>query len=68
MKNRARSNRLLNKRRRRGMLTVEWILMITVVVIGIVGGLAAVRNAILSELHDLAGAITALNIVDDNNP
>ena len=57
-----------NKRRRRGMLTVEWILMITVVVIGIVGGLAAVRNASLSELHDLAGAISALNIVDDNNP
>jgi len=54
-----------NKRRRRGMLAVEWILIVTVVVIGIVGGLAAVRNAILSELHDLAGAINALNIVDN---
>ncbi|MCE9556853.1 MAG: hypothetical protein K8T91_26190 [Planctomycetes bacterium] len=57
----------MSKRRRRGMLTVEWILMITVVVIGIVGGLACVRNAILTELHDLAGAITALNITDSNN-
>jgi hypothetical protein len=47
------------------MLTVEWILIVTVVVIGIVGGLAAVRNSILSELHDLAGAIDALNIVDN---
>jgi len=57
--------RAKKQRRRRGMLTVEWILIVTVVVIGIVGGLAAVRNAILSELHDLAGAITALNIVDN---
>ena len=52
-------------RRRRGMITVEWILFVTVVVIGVVGGMAAVRNAILSELHDMAGAISALNIVDN---
>jgi hypothetical protein len=49
-------------RRRRGMLTLEWILLVTVVVIGIVGGLGAVRNALLSELHDLANCIQALNI------
>ena len=47
---------------RRGMLSLEWILLITVVVIGIVGGVGAVRNALLSELHDLAEAIQALNI------
>jgi hypothetical protein len=47
------------------MITVEWILFVTVVVIGVVGGMAAVRNAILSELHDMAGAISALNIVDN---
>ncbi len=51
--------RTLNKRR--GMLSVEWILMVTLLVIGIVGGLAAVRMALNSELLDLAAAIEALS-------
>jgi hypothetical protein len=49
-------------RKRRGVLTLEWILLITVVVIGIIGGLGAVRNATLGELTDLAEAIEALNV------
>jgi hypothetical protein len=49
-------------RKRRGVLTLEWTLLITVVIIGIIGGLAAVRGAILGELKDLAQAIQALNI------
>ena len=49
-------------RQRRGVLTLEWTLLITVVIIGIIGGLGAVRGAILGELQDLAEAITALNI------
>ena len=49
-------------RRRRGVLTLEWVLLITVVIIGIIGGLGAVRGAILGELQDLAQAIEALNI------
>lgn len=48
------------KRRRRGLLTFEWLLLITVVVIGIVGGLAVVRNSLIDELCDLALAIDAL--------
>jgi len=48
-------------KQRRGVLTVEWILLITVLVIGIIAGLGAVRNAILSELNDLANAIQALS-------
>ena len=47
---------------RRGVLTLEWILLITVVVIGIIAGLGAVRDAILEELKDLADAIAALNV------
>ncbi|HZZ72054.1 MAG TPA: hypothetical protein VFE24_07355 [Pirellulales bacterium] len=47
---------------RRGVLTLEWILLITVVVIGIIAGLGAVRDAILAELKDLADAILALNV------
>ena len=49
-------------RRRRGVLTLEWILLVTVIVIGIIGGLGAVRNATLGELTDLAEAITHLNV------
>lgn len=48
--------------RRRGVLTLEWILLITVVVIGVIGGLGAVRNATLGELTDLAEAIESLNV------
>jgi len=48
---------------RRGMLTLEWILLLTVVVIGVIGGLAAVRNAILDELHDLQQVI--MNLTPD---
>jgi len=55
------------RRARRGMLTLEWILLITVVVIGIIGGLGAVRNALLGELHDLAECIESLNICDDDD-
>jgi hypothetical protein len=49
-------------RRRRGVLTLEWILLVTVIVIGIIGGLGVVRTATLGELKDLAEAITHLNV------
>lgn len=48
--------------RRRGALTLEWILLVTVIVIGIIGGLGAVRSATNGELIDLAGAIRNLNM------
>jgi Flp pilus assembly pilin Flp len=41
----------------RGVLTFEWILLITLIVIGIVGGLSAVRDAVIDELGDVAGAV-----------
>ena len=44
-----------------GVLTFEWILLLTVLVIGIVGGLSAVRDAVISELGDVAEAITNLD-------
>lgn len=49
------------RKQRRGVLTLEWILLVTVLVIGVIGGLGAVRNATLSELADLANAIEAIN-------
>jgi len=45
----------------RGVLTFEWILLITVVVIGIVGGYSAVRDAVIDEMGDIAGAVIAVD-------
>lgn len=44
-----------------GVLTFEWILLLTVLVIGIVGGLSAVRDAYIDELGDTAEAMTSLD-------
>jgi Flp pilus assembly pilin Flp len=43
-----------------GVLTFEWILLITIIVIGVVGGVSVVRDALVSELGDVTGA--AVNI------
>ncbi|NMC21054.1 MAG: hypothetical protein GYA33_11625 [Thermogutta sp.] len=53
---------------RRGMLSFEWVLLISLLVIGIIGGLAAVRNALLSELNDLAQAVEAINVCGTCDP
>ncbi|MDO4569770.1 MAG: hypothetical protein Q4D38_05255 [Planctomycetia bacterium] len=44
-----------------GVLTFEWILLLTVLVIGIVGALSAVRDAINTELGDVATAMISLD-------
>ncbi|MCA9102110.1 MAG: hypothetical protein R3C10_05425 [Pirellulales bacterium] len=44
-----------------GVLTFEWILLITLVVIGIVGALSAVRDATISELGGVAGAVVSID-------
>lgn len=54
-----------SRHKRRGVLTLEWILLITVIVLGIIGGLGAVRNATLGELIDLAEAIEQLNVTPE---
>ncbi len=56
-------NARLRKSARRGALTLEWTLLVTVLVIGIIGGLGAVRNATNGELIDLAEAIEAINVL-----
>lgn len=45
-----------------GVLTFEWILLITVLVIGITGGLSAVRDALVAELGDVASAVLGVNL------
>lgn len=58
----SRAPRKNSRAKRRGVLTLEWVLLITVIVIGIIGGLGAVRNATTNELIDLAEAIESLNV------
>ncbi|MGB9687848.1 hypothetical protein [Thermogutta sp.] len=44
-----------------GVLTFEWILLITILVIGIVGGLSAVRDGLITELGDVVEAVISLD-------
>jgi Flp pilus assembly pilin Flp len=44
-----------------GVLAFEWVLLVTLLTIGIVGGLAAARDAIIDELGDVAQAMLALD-------
>jgi Flp pilus assembly pilin Flp len=44
-----------------GVLSFEWTLLLTLLVIGIVAGLAGARDAIIDELGDASQAILALD-------
>ena len=44
-----------------GVLSFEWVLMITLLTIGVVSGLAAARDAIVDEVGDAAQAMVALD-------
>jgi len=44
-----------------GVLTFEWVLLITLVVIGVIGGVSAVRDAMISEMGDVCGAMVAVD-------
>lgn len=44
-----------------GILSFEWVMLLTLLVIGIVGGLAAARDAIIDELGDIAQATLNLD-------
>lgn len=48
-------------KKRRGSIFVEYLLLLTIVGIGVLVGLAVVRVALINELHDLAAAINAIN-------
>lgn len=56
-------NRTLAKlwRENDGSLSFEWTMVLTLLVIGIVGGLAAARDAIIDELGDVAQAAGAID-------
>jgi Flp pilus assembly pilin Flp len=44
-----------------GALSFEWTLLVTILTIGIVGGLAAVRDSVIDEFGDVAQAMLALD-------
>lgn len=50
---------------RRGVLTFEWLLISTLLVIGIVGGLAVLRDAVSAKFVMLGGAVGKLDMSYD---
>ena len=46
---------------RKGAIFVEYLLLVTIVGIGVIVGIACVRQALNNELFDLANAINAIN-------
>jgi Flp pilus assembly pilin Flp len=44
-----------------GVLSFEWTLLLTLLTIGVVGGLAAARDAIIDELGDVAEAAQGID-------
>ena len=44
-----------------GVLSFEWVLIITLLVIGIVGGVAATRDAVIDELGDVSAAALCMS-------
>ena len=43
------------------LIATEWVFVATIMVLGAITGLVAVRQAILSELTEFANAVTSLN-------
>ena len=44
-----------------GVLTFEWIMLLTLLVIGVIGGVAGIRDAILLECQNVVGAIVSMD-------
>lgn len=49
------------RQRLRGVVFIEYLLLVTLVGFGVIVGLAALRSALTNELLDLANAINAIN-------
>lgn len=53
--------RALGRDERGFIISIELVLIATIVVIGLIAGLTALRDAIVSELADVASAVQDLN-------
>ena len=45
----------------RGAVFIEYLLLVSIVGLGLIVGLATLRSALTNELNDLANAINAIN-------
>ncbi len=54
----------LARNRRRGAITLEWILLVTVIIIGTVGAVAAVRNELVTEYVEILETICKMSICE----
>jgi hypothetical protein len=43
------------------LLTVEWLFLVTIMVVGLITGLAIIRNSMVAELEEVGGSILSLN-------
>ena len=44
-----------------GVLTFEWIMLLTLLVIGVIGGVAGIRDAINQQCQNVVGAMVSLD-------
>jgi hypothetical protein len=52
------------RNRRRGAITLEWVLLVTVIIIGTVGAVAAVRNELVTEYVEILETICKMSICE----
>ena len=53
-----------NAKRRRGLLTIEWIILVTVVIIGTIAAVGVIRNQLIEEYQELTQSICETNLCD----
>ena len=53
--------KLWNDERGSGLLTAEWLFLFAILALGIISGIVAVRQALISELVESAQAVLAIN-------
>ena len=58
---------LRGMKNRRGALAFEWIVIVTLLVIGMISGLGALRNSILSKVADVTESVDKLNMAASDN-
>jgi hypothetical protein len=58
-------HRSISRRRdRRAFLTLEWIILVTVVIIGTIGAVGLIRNRLIEEYQELTQSICETNLCE----
>lgn len=52
------------RRTRRGFLTIEWIILVTVIIIGAIAAVGLIRNQLIEEYQELTQSICETNLCD----